>query len=118
MGDVCYLCNLGTDKDGAVKIVPLDLYRRRVYIEPLGIYVSLDVGTLASLELNMASKWMVINFDLASSGSCGYEKRRLRLDKLSSERPGTKFQPTQPWPFVRSAYEIEKSTISVKITWQ
>ena len=40
-------CNLATAASGAVTIKPTDLYHRRVYIEPLGLYVTLDIGTIA-----------------------------------------------------------------------
>ena len=46
IGPSCYLCNLATAAAGAVTIKPTDLYHRRVYIEPLGLYVTLDIGTI------------------------------------------------------------------------
>ena len=52
-GALCYLCNLGTAAAaaGAVTIAPVDLYKRRVFIEPLGLYLVLDTGA-CSLEEN------------------------------------------------------------------
>ena len=36
-GALCYLCNLRAGTDGEVAIAPVDLYKRRVFIEPLGL---------------------------------------------------------------------------------
>ena len=73
LGPSCYLCNLDhadtgtqglpTSTTAAVKIVPVDLYHRRVYLEPLALYVTLDVGTFASLTLDMTAKTIAVAFN-------------------------------------------------------
>lgn len=73
LGPSCYLCNmdhqqtetsgLHTSTAAAVKIVPVDLYHRRVYLEPLALYLTLDVGTFESLLLDIAAKKVVVTFN-------------------------------------------------------
>ena len=38
LGALCYLCNLKSGAD-SLSITPVDAYRRRVYLEPLGLHL-------------------------------------------------------------------------------
>jgi hypothetical protein len=41
---------------GLVKVKPLDSFRKRVYVAPLGLWLTLDAGTFEDVEINIAGK--------------------------------------------------------------
>ena len=45
-GELCYLCHVYVHANDTRKIVPFDGYRIALFIEPLGLYVTLDIGTI------------------------------------------------------------------------
>eukprot|EP01043_Picozoa_sp_COSAG02_P051436 COSAG02_NODE_5412_length_4349_cov_8.741176_3_plen_322_part_00 len=189
IGPSCYLCNVERADTGthglpisttaAVKIVPVDLYHRRVYLEPLALYVTLDVGTFASLTLDMTAKTIVVQFNpsmpqapppprpalvfrstalhhtvlfcsvqscvcgyicgCAADHCCGtvamdnvtYTARRLRVDKVSEDRPGSDFHAQEmhansgggtgslpALQFERGAFVIPQAKTVVQVTWK
>lgn len=105
-------------KATAVTIKPVDLYRRRVYVEPLGLYLTLDVGTFAYLTLNMAAKKISIAFNPMTFDNCTYTNRRLRVEKLSTARPGKAFKVGgKSNPTVRNAFVVSEATAMVDVTY-
>jgi hypothetical protein len=119
IGEACYLCNLAPGGPaGSAKISPVDLYKRRVYFEPLGLYVTLDMGTFESLTLNMAEKKIAVTFNPMSLDNITYSARRLRVDKLSESRPGTGHKVSGSYKFERGAFVVPEATGTVDITWE
>lgn len=101
LGELCYLCDVAapapaaTDDDAAaadadvdtVTLTPRDAYRRRVFLEPLALYMTTEAGQFASVEIALAKKAIAVTFDAAA----GFSSYRLCLDKTSTARPGSKF---------------------------
>lgn len=124
LGPSCYLCNMagaasgpGADLTaGAITIKPVDLYRRRVYLEPLALFLTLDAGTFDTVTLDMAAKTIGVTFNSMAFDNCTYTDRRLRVEKMSAARPGTAFK-IATFPVVRNAYVVPESTSTVTITY-
>jgi hypothetical protein len=126
-GSLCFLCNIApTQQDlrqpsraAAVTIQPVDLYKRRVYIEPLGLYLVLDAGTFASLELDLAAKKITVHFNSMTMDNYTYVARRLRADKVSADgvRPGSGFTVVGGAKKVRGAFVLPESEATAVLTW-
>lgn len=87
-------------------------------MEPLGLYLTLDVGTFASLTLNMAAKKISIAFNPMTFDNCTYTNRRLRVEKLSTARPGKAFKVGgKSNPTVRNAFVLSEATAMVDVTY-
>ena len=61
LGWRCYLCALmpATGPSGSSEpysLTPLDSFKKRAYIGPLGLWVVLQTGTLLSLQMNPAAR--------------------------------------------------------------
>ena len=122
LGQLCYLCDLQqsetTDTNDKVLITPKDSFRRNVFIEPLSLYLIAEAGRIATLELNLAAKMLVINFDFQASENCLFTSFRLKLQKTSAARTGSNFKVTNG-ALVRGAYEIKALPgAKAQITWE
>ena len=77
-----------------VKIQPLDSFRKRVYLAPLGLWLTLDAGTFDQLELNTKTHVVRAGFSAATSFE---SETRLRIEQpakladMSAYRPATNF---------------------------
>ena len=123
-GALCFLCNvISTDVSASggagVSFQPVDGYRRRVYLEPLGLNLVLDSGTFATVTLDMDGKKCTLVFTPLSSESAAFKTRRLRVDKMAESRPGAAFTvgPTV-YPYSRGAFEIPTADESVVLRWK
>ena len=75
LGEVCYLCDLAAVTSlgavvGGVVVTPTDSYRRRVFVEPLGLYIVAQAGTFATLAINIRGQTIGMTFD-ATEGTAG-----------------------------------------------
>lgn len=112
-GPVCYLCNLGLLNGTAVTVQPVDLYKRRVYLEPLALYLQLFAGTIDTVTLDVVNHRITVAFRNAVLDNYTFAARRLQIDKMSDARPGSAF--TTDFPLVRGAFEIPASVTTVDI---
>ena len=112
LGALCFLCDLADGasaaRDGAALIVPRDAYRIAVFLEPLGLYLTSQCGTIQSVELPAgtpnANSTLAVTFDAAAQ--CEY--LRLKLTKTAKARPGSGFEVVGA-QLVRGAYQITPS---------
>lgn len=121
LGALCFQCDLANSSDAAIVIDPKDSYRQRVYLEPLALYIQADAGQFASLSLDLESRKLTVTFSQSAQPEGEtFTMRRLRVDKVSAQRPGDHFQlqETQGIEKLRGAFEIPASMSSVTITWQ
>ena len=123
LGLVCYLCNVVTQSQNKlqsraseVTIEPTDLYHRRIYIEPLALYLTLEIGRFKTLSLDMESKKITIEFTAAADDEVPFTARRLRLQKMSSTRPGVGFKANLAQ--IRGAYLVPATSTNAEVTWQ
>lgn len=87
LGTLCYLCTATTNATtGISTITPEDAYHRRVFIQPLGLYLVANAGTIGRVELQAAreqTSTVSLFFNATEFG----ERPWTRLS-LTLERPG------------------------------
>ena len=100
-----------------MKFVPADTYHRQAYLEPLGLWVVAEAGTLASLTLDMGAKTVAVAFVPSAAagaaagvggGGAPYDFLRLRVSgEAPVDRPFA-FTLSQPpgAGVVRGAYQF------------
>ena len=113
LGPLCFLCTAAasatiTDNsinssstaamraDGAagvqsVVITPEDAYHRRIFIEPLALYLVAQAGIIARVQLQLSSKHIAVVFNTTEWGQTPWSQLRLVVKKTSSARPGNTF---------------------------
>ncbi len=127
LGWQCYQCNLGSGSTPtAATFTTADSYHVRAYIEPLGLHLVAQAGTLSTLALDLAAKTLTISFDaLGARPPCSY--LRLQATKEGTARPGANFVLKTPGgqtvPTVRNAYQITPNAdgsqpTTVVLSWQ
>ena len=61
-GPLCYLCDLSIASD-VTTITPRDSYRQRVYLEPLGLDLTLEAGLFRDVSLeSLESESLAVRF--------------------------------------------------------
>jgi len=115
LGNLCYLCDAkpGQSK-GSVIISPRDSYHNQLFIEPLGLYIVAEAGTVDTAELNLLAKTITITFETGSAAA--FTNRRLKLQKTAASRPGSGFSVKNA-KLVRGAYEVAASITTATIEW-
>merc|ERR1711957_831850 len=92
-GPLCFQCNLDQDENRRAVITPRDSYRQRVYLEPLGLYLQSDAGTIARVDWMQPSvDFAIVVYFAESPKGETFTTRRLRVDKVSTDRPGGAFE--------------------------
>ena len=135
LGPSCYLCNFhyhaaaAPGADAAdVTIEPLDSLHRRLYLEPLGTAIAVDVGRIRSALLSMANRTVVLTLEAAESeaeeagAAAWFSQWRLSVDHyaLCEARPACDIRITEPavkevrgaWTFPYTA-----NTATVTLAW-
>lgn len=97
-----------------ITVKPEDSMRRRIYIAPFGLWLTLDTGTFSGVTISLRTRTVTIGFDEGPQSS----KARLRIEQ-PAKRPGVgEFGPTQILVRERDAYVIptDQSENSVTLT--
>jgi hypothetical protein len=89
-----------------VGITPLDSMRRRVYLAPLGLWLTLDAGTFAGVEINRQTNAVRIGFAAATPET---PNARLRIEQPARIDGIGLFEPSKPLKREREAYLIPLS---------
>lgn len=99
-------------KTGAlVRLTPLDSARTRVYVAPLGLWLTLDAGTFASVELNPQTG----SVRLALAAATQYTPvARLRVEQPAAMQGVGKYHPAKRFAEEREAYVVP---LSKQTTW-
>lgn len=95
-----------------VRVVPRDSFRNRLYIAPLGLFLTLDAGTFQSATVDPARGTATVTL---SPGTKTTPTALLRLETVPSS--SRRFVPSSPLRIVRGAYSVPLSTkvISVQL---
>jgi hypothetical protein len=94
-----------------VKVTPLDSFRMRVFIAPLGLWLTLDAGRFESVELN--SKTGVVRLGLAPATE--YTPRAyLRVEQPAKISGVGTYHPAEKFESERGAFAIP---LHKEITW-
>ena len=150
LGPLCYLCDLAIvtpaaasaaasaaaanpetagstgSSTGVFELWPLDAYRQRVYLEPLGLWLQADAGTFTCVRLDLPQRRIIVRFAADAAAKPSYTKLRLRADQVS--RPGLRPAMKNIRPvgspmaaYVRAAWELPPLTagaaLNVTMTW-
>ncbi len=94
--------NIITNNDRRVVVVPLDSMRRRIYLAPLGLWLTLDSGTFSAIEINKKSRAVKVSFNEEGQGSVA----RLRIEQPATVRGVGTFRPVGQLKVERGAYVI------------
>ncbi len=95
-----------------VSVQTLDSFRRRVYIAPLGLWLTLDAGQFESVEIN--AKTGAVRVQLAPATEFT-KNARLRIEQPAKIAGVGKYQPTKKWVFERDAYTMPLKTKAVRV---
>jgi hypothetical protein len=94
-----------------VKVKTLDSLRKRVYIAPLGLFLTLDAGTFESVEVNAVSKTVRIGLASATPYT---PKARLRIEQPAKIAGLGTFKPAAALAGARGAFDVP---LGATTTW-
>jgi hypothetical protein len=94
--------NLKADGD-TVKVQPLDSFRQRVYLAPLGVWLTLDAGTFEAVELNPKTHAVRVSLSPADQYT---RQARLRVEQPATIEGVGKFKPKQELASEREAFNV------------
>ena len=90
----------------SVTVTPLDSLRRRVYIAPLGLYLTLDAGTFDNVAINPATKAVRVTL----SASTPYSPNAL----LRIEQPA-RMAGVGAYSMTSGTFTTERGAVSVPL---
>ncbi|MBP8302777.1 MAG: LamG domain-containing protein [Phycisphaerae bacterium] len=102
LGWLAFGGNLRED-EGRVSVQTLDSFRRRVYVAPMGLWMTLDSGEFESVEIDLARKAVRIGLAPASAHT---PAARLRLEQPAQVEGMGAFGPIQGLAVQRGAFEV------------
>jgi hypothetical protein len=92
------------EQQGAVvRVTPKDSFRSRVYVAPLGLWLTLDAGQFEQLEVNPATNTVRVGFAPATGATLS---ARLRIEQPASVIGVGKFGPSATLQVERGAYVV------------
>ena len=94
LGWLAFGGNLAVEGD-KVKVQTLDSFRRRVYVAPWGLWLTLDAGTFESVEIDPARKTVRLGLAPASAHT---PTARLRIEQPARIEGVGKFRPVGTTP--------------------
>lgn len=95
----------------AVSVVPLDSFRMRVYVAPLGLWLTLDAGTFESVEINPATRVVRVGLSPATQYA---PAARLRVEQPAKLTGGGTYRPATSLESERGAFVIP---LKLATTW-
>lgn len=98
--------------DGStVHVSPLDSFRMRIYVAPAGLWLTLDSGKFAKVELDAATGSVSVGLEAATSFT---PTARLRVEQPSGSGEGRVYRPQADFEMERGAYVVP---LGEGITW-
>lgn len=86
-----------------VKVKPLDSMRQRIYVAPLGLWLTLDAGTFSTVEIDKRTQAVRISL---SPATVNVKIARLRIEQPSAKSGEREFSPKVKANVERGAYAI------------
>lgn len=102
----------GGPVERSVMVRVTDSFRQRVYIAPLGLYLTLDAGQFESVSVNPATG--VVSVTLAPS-TPHVRAARLRVEQTGKTMPARAWTPTGALTIERGAYVVPLTTRATTI---
>ena len=101
-GWVAFGGNIRVDRD-EIRVTPLDSFRTRVYIAPVGLWLTLDAGKFESVEFNSKTRAVRIGFAAATNFT---PTAFLRIAQPAKIQGVGTYRPSESFQVVRDAYVI------------
>ncbi|UCD51141.1 MAG: hypothetical protein JSW27_00635, partial [Phycisphaerales bacterium] len=92
-----------TVKSGSVEVTPLDSFRQRCYVAPLGLWLTLDAGHFKSLSINPGARTVRVGLDPATDH---LKTARLRVEQPARIPGISTFVPAGSLKMERNAYRV------------
>ena len=89
--------------EGVVRVVPLDSSRTRFYLAPLGLWLTLDAGSITSFELDIGSGAVRIGLARANQFT---SDARLRVEQPAKLRDVGRYHPVDAFKSERGAFVV------------
>jgi hypothetical protein len=90
--------------DGSwIRIQPLDAFRQRVYVAPLGLWLTLDSGTFDGIEINTRTRAVRAGLSAATPPA---SLARLRIEQPAKVTGGGSYQPKDKLTKERGSFAI------------
>lgn len=96
---------------GTVKVTPLDSFRMRVYVAPIGLWLTLDAGEFETVEVNPKNGRVRSGLSLATQFT---PIARLRVEQPASLHGVGRYQPAARLKFERDAFVVP---LGKHLTW-
>jgi len=109
-GWVAFGGNLAAE-NGMVKVKPLDSFRNRIYLAPVGLWLTLDAGQFSDLEFDSHTKKLRVGLAPRSDGTA---KALLRVEQPARPDSSREYALTKALPSERGAYAVP---LGSAITW-
>ncbi len=92
--------------NGEISVTPRDAFRQRVFLAPLGLWLTLDAGRFARVTLNPRTKTVRVTLDPATPDT---KTALLRLGQTPTGLLPVPFAPTPALKTVRGAFAVTLS---------
>lgn len=92
-----------------VKVQPLDSFRQRVYIAPLGLWLTLDAGTFETIELNTRTNTVRVGLSPRTPDT---PQALLHIEKPATSTGAGTYQPRHSLPKERDGYLISLKPVT------
>lgn len=96
-----------------VEVTPLDSFRKRVYLAPLGLYLTLDSGKFETITLDTGTGAVTIRLAAASASET---QALLRIERPGSGLPASDYAPDPSFKQERGGTVIPLGTETTEIT--
>jgi len=122
LGPLCFLCDwISPPTPTKLSLAPRDMYHRRVYLEPLGLWMVSEAGRILAVTLDMLARTVRVEMEscaeaAAAAGTpgsqCPFPLLRLRVESSApQDRPFTFSWDFPPeGALVRGAYAFPPNT--------
>ena len=99
--------------NGKIRVTPRDGFRRRVFLAPLGLWLTLDAGAFQWVTFDPHTKSVQVTFAPASSAT---PTALLRIGQMPTGTLPAKFAPPLGTSMVRGAYAVRLGARPITLT--
>jgi Family of unknown function (DUF5695) len=90
-----------------ISVVPRDAFRSRIFVAPLGLWLTLDAGTFAGLELDPTTQVVRVGLSVKSALT---PEARLRVEQPAKAKAGPTYRPASSLESGGGAYIVPLNT--------
>ena len=97
---------------GRIRVEVTDSFRRRIYIAPRGLFLTLDAGQFESVEIDPRNGNVRLAF---APESAGLARARLRIEQPFKPKDAGEYHPAMAVGFERGAYVIPAALATLEL---